>query len=29
LLFFRRGDFYDLFFADAIPAGQALGIPQT
>lgn len=29
LLFFRMGDFYELFFEDAILAGQALGITQT
>ncbi len=29
LLFFRMGDFYELFFDDAILAGQALGITQT
>jgi DNA mismatch repair protein MutS len=29
LLFFRMGDFYELFFEDAITAGQALGITQT
>ncbi len=29
MLFFRMGDFYELFFEDAIVAGQALGITQT
>ena len=29
MLFFRMGDFYELFFEDAILAGQALGITQT
>ncbi len=29
LLFFRMGDFYELFFDDAIVAGRALGITQT
>ena len=29
MLFFRMGDFYELFFDDAILAGQALGITQT
>ena len=29
MLFFRMGDFYELFFEDAITAGQALGITQT
>ena len=29
LLFFRMGDFYELFFEDAVLAGQALGITQT
>ena len=29
LLFFRMGDFYELFFDDAVIAGQALGITQT
>jgi DNA mismatch repair protein MutS len=29
LLFFRMGDFYELFFEDAITAGRALGITQT
>jgi DNA mismatch repair protein MutS len=29
MLFFRMGDFYELFFNDAILAGQALGITQT
>lgn len=29
LLFFRMGDFYELFFEDAVRAGQALGITQT
>ena len=29
LLFFRMGDFYELFFDDAIIAGQTLGITQT
>ena len=29
LLFFRMGDFYELFFDDAILAGQTLGITQT
>jgi DNA mismatch repair protein MutS len=29
LLFFRMGDFYELFFDDAVLAGQALGITQT
>ncbi len=29
LLFFRMGDFYELFFEDAIIAGRALGITQT
>ena len=29
MLFFRMGDFYELFFDDAIEAGKALGITQT
>ena len=29
MLFFRMGDFYELFFEDAIEAGKALGITQT
>ena len=29
MLFFRMGDFYELFFDDAILAGKALGITQT
>ena len=29
MLFFRMGDFYELFFEDAITAGRALGITQT
>ncbi len=29
MLFFRMGDFYELFFQDAITAAQALGITQT
>jgi DNA mismatch repair protein MutS len=29
LLFFRMGDFYELFFDDAITAGRELGITQT
>lgn len=29
LLFFRMGDFYELFFDDAVLAGQTLGITQT
>ena len=29
LLFYRMGDFYELFFDDAILAGQTLGITQT
>jgi DNA mismatch repair protein MutS len=29
MLFFRMGDFYELFFDDAIAAGKALGITQT
>ena len=29
MLFFRMGDFYELFFEDAILAGQVLGITQT
>lgn len=29
MLFFRMGDFYELFFDDAILAGRALGITQT
>ncbi|OYW43667.1 MAG: DNA mismatch repair protein MutS [Rhodobacterales bacterium 12-64-8] len=29
MLFFRMGDFYELFFEDAITAGQVLGITQT
>ena len=29
MLFFRMGDFYELFFEDAITAGRTLGITQT
>jgi DNA mismatch repair protein MutS len=29
LLFFRMGDFYELFFEDAVAASQALGIALT
>ncbi len=29
MLFFRMGDFYELFFEDAVLAGKALGITQT
>ena len=29
LLFFRMGDFYELFFEDAVKAAAALGIAQT
>ncbi len=29
LLFFRMGDFYELFFQDAVTAAHALGITQT
>jgi len=29
MLFFRMGDFYELFFEDAITAAQVLGITQT
>jgi len=29
MLFFRMGDFYELFFQDAITAAQVLGITQT
>src|SRR3982074_1872781 len=29
LLFYRRGDFYELFFEDAVAAAQALGIVLT
>eukprot|EP01035_Chromulina_nebulosa_P063775 gene63775-87225_t len=29
LVFFRMGDFYELFFDDAIRAAAALGIAQT
>jgi DNA mismatch repair protein MutS len=29
LVFFRMGDFYELFFDDAITAGRVLGITQT
>src|SRR3954451_8957337 len=29
LVFFRMGDFYELFFDDAVKAAAALGIAQT
>src|SRR5688500_20158414 len=29
LVFFRMGDFYELFFEDAVKAAAALGIAQT
>ena len=29
LIFFRMGDFYELFFEDAIKAAAAIGITQT
>ncbi|HXQ17145.1 MAG TPA: hypothetical protein VN814_21225, partial [Caulobacteraceae bacterium] len=29
LIFFRMGDFYEMFFEDAVKAAAAIGIAQT